>query len=1156
MKSRHLRPEPTTTLMGHRPVSHSIGAAAIPLHEVLQQCSNPADLETETSAQLQLALEKWPADLRETWVNAVAPHEPHKLKRRLRWDGLDPAMVLQLIQEPSSAAPSPDATWGWALAAIQTALQQQWQRPLEPYGSHLNRPFVDLWLPVRDLGREWLQQHLDQQQSGELVASAAIAMLADSLLDRLVAVSDQVLWSCFSEGRSPGVMLLAHLGRNGDGCGEPVREHYRSFIENQRRDGLTSLLNHYPVLGRLLGTVLQLWHEVCIELLDRIHRDRPQLEAVFSVPANATLTAIQQGLSEPHRGGRAVAVLSFSNPTTAPLSVSEVCPIPSPIRVVYKPKDMRVDAVYQAVLADLNDRSSLPPLRTLAILTAEGYGYMEHVQHQPCSDAAELKRFYRHAGRLTAVLYVLGCTDCHHENLIASGDQLVLIDTETLLEANLPDNVVNVSATSPDQAPSKLQKSLLQSVLSSGLLPQWRFIGADKIVTDVSALGITPPDKAQVQRMGWLGLNSDGMLPGRVEQPAELPTSLPVGIGASNPLAEYLDTFCEGFQQQAKTLIAARQHWLTPGSVLDSFAGLPRRILLRATLVYSIIQRQQLEPAALRSPLQQALKLEQMARSFLLADEKPGHWPVFAAELRQMQQLDIPFFTHPIDGDALELGEDLPSLKGFIETSGLAAARQRLDQLDPDALAFQLRLIRGACEARQMRATATPEPVAAADTAAGPERINTNGDADCPSPAEAARRIAEILLASAIADQGGAIEWLGMDLGADGESFSFGPVGMSLYGGSIGIACLLLQLHRAGVYIQPTADQPTLSAHSVQDAILQPIQRLLESPSADGRLRWWRDQPLGLGGCGGILLALQQIGQGELADQLITSARPHHLQKDSQLDVIGGCSGLIGALLQAKSPQALELAIAAGNHLLDQQDEHGAWGSSAREQGLLGFSHGAAGHAAALAQLHNACGDQRFRDAAAAAIAYERRHFDARHGNWPDHRSDAGGFMTSWCHGAPGIALGRACLWGTDLFDDQCAQEIAIALRTTAEMGEGKADHLCCGSMGLMTLMRLLLQGAWPVPQEVRKICRQAINVHIHKALMRCRNTVGKSTALRCFGTSEGFLILPGFFTGLSGIAMALIDTPEANTMLAQFLSAGLHLESLRSEQGTGILSA
>ena len=99
---------------------------------------------------------------------------------------------------------------------------------------------------------------------------------------------------------------------------------------------------------------------------------------------------------------------------------------------------------------------------------------------------------------------------------------------------------------------------------------------------------------------------------------------------------------------------------------------------IASTRVYFAIQRQQLEPASLRSPLAQALKLEQLARSFLLAESRPHHWPVFASELEQMRQLDIPFFTHPIDGDALHLNEAEWQLPGFLETSGLASARERL----------------------------------------------------------------------------------------------------------------------------------------------------------------------------------------------------------------------------------------------------------------------------------------------------------------------------------------------------------------------------------------------------------------------------------------------------------------------------------------------
>ena len=129
--------------------------------------------------------------------------------------------------------------------------------------------------------------------------------------------------------------------------------------------------------------------------------------------------------------------------------------------------------------------------------------------------------------------------------------------------------------------------------------------------------------------------------------------------------------------------------------MLNEFQGLRRRIVLRATRVYFSIQRQQLQPASLRDPIAHSIKLEQLAKSFLLAESKPLHWPVFAAEVRQMQQLDIPFFTHAIDSDILDLDENATPLRAYIGTSGLQAARQRLRSLDNDEIGFQLKLIRG-----------------------------------------------------------------------------------------------------------------------------------------------------------------------------------------------------------------------------------------------------------------------------------------------------------------------------------------------------------------------------------------------------------------------------------------------------------------------------
>ena len=1060
-------------------------------------------------------------DWKRQWIQAVTPDEPQKLIRRLNWDDLSEDLFQSRLESSQEQTDIAENRWRSCLAECQKALIQAWDWPLLPVDpSDEQKPFEDLWHPIRHHASILLKQ--------ELIAVAShkedvIDQLGNSLVRQLCSIGEQVLWECFHNERSPGMMLLAHLGSNGDGLGPPVRTGYECFIRKHRKDGLKLLLEEFPELGRFIGTVVSLWLQSNSEMLNRIQEDRDMLERVFSIPNDHQLQAIQQGLSDPHRGGRAVSVLEFS------------CDSGPIRRVVYKPKDMSVDFAYQNVLKDLNENSDLVPLRELSIQAMDGYGYMEYVPHRFACNDSELEQFYVNAGRLSAVLHVLGCTDCHHENLIACGDQLILIDTETLLEADVPDHIGNQDTVSSAEL-SAIQRRFRESVLRSGLLPQWMFVGKSKLAIDISALGIEVPSKNTQNIPGWLGLNSDGMMIGSVEKAAEVPTSLPVGIGANNPFQRFLDVFCRGFEQQCHALICRRGKWLESDGVLNQFQGLRRRIVLRATRVYFSIQRQQLEPASLRNPIAHSIMLEQLAKSFLLAESKPLHWPVFAAEVRQMQQLDIPFFTHAIDGDSLDLDENATPLRGYIGTSGLHAARQRLRSLDNDEIAFQLKLIRGSCNARQLKANIANQDIVQADVQQYEYKVSQDV---LISSKEVSTKLMDILLNLAISDSNGQVEWMGMDLGADGESFSFGPVGLSLYGGAIGIALLANRLN--AVY-GATADRSAL-----QTAILQPLSELTSEVSDDQRLRWWRDQPLGLSGCGGILLGLQILGRRSWVDTLLKSARSRFIEADPLHDLIGGCSGLIGPLLQQSSELAVDVALVAGSHLLEQQQEDGSWSASGamkERPGLLGFSHGTAGHAAALAQLHRATGEQRFLDGAYAALKYERSNYRAEAGNWPDLRKASSSnqdpvFMASWCHGAPGIGLARACLWSTELWDDKCLEEISVAILTTAEAASRaiSRDSLCCGNLGVMVILEALSNGPWAIDQPTIALARDKA------ALIRARvmnKFLGNSSSIECLGTKESNLMLPGFFTGLSGIAMAFLEDQESRQLTLNLMTAGL----------------
>ncbi|MGO9340395.1 MAG: type 2 lanthipeptide synthetase LanM, partial [Terracidiphilus sp.] len=593
--------------------------------------------------------------IRKAWLQALGSLEPEKLDRRLRWDDLGPTKLNAILNdaEGNFSKPSLDESayptgtpWILALEKICEAIQASEDRPPQEPGDDTcsersQLPFCDLWQPAI----EWAVQELRRRMGSLLDVQPRDRIFNDlghHLLARFCFVGEHALLELFNAERGAGAVVLEYFRSKEDGSSPPAREHYQGFIERQRRDGLASLLREFPVLGRMLGSVLVFWFESSSEMLLRVHRDRNLLREAFDIPTDASLDLIQQSLSDHHRGGRTVAILTFASHVNSR-------------KVVYKPRDMGVDEAYQQALVDLNNNSILPPFKTLKILARQDYGYMEFVQHRLCRDEQETERFYYNAGRLSAVLHILGCTDCHHENLIADGDQLVLIDTETLLEPTAANHIENASKSRSSRRLSDLQKKFDNSILRSGLIPSWTLVGAEKHAIDMSALGIDPPADEHELVGGWLAVNSDGMLRGRVKAPATLPTSLPVGIGNANPLPQHIKHFLEGFKDQSVNLVRRRGEWLGPGGIFDRFAGLPRRIVLRATRVYLSIQIQQLQAEALRSELSQGMRLEQLARLFLTAETRPKNWPVFAAEMRHMEQLDIPYFVHQTDGSQLPL---------------------------------------------------------------------------------------------------------------------------------------------------------------------------------------------------------------------------------------------------------------------------------------------------------------------------------------------------------------------------------------------------------------------------------------------------------------------------------------------------------------------
>lgn len=271
---------------------------------------------------------------------------------------------------------------------------------------------------------------------------------------------------------------------------------------------------------------------------------------------------------------------------------------------------------------------------------------------------------------------------------------------------------------------------------------------------------------------------------------------------------------------------------------------------------------------------------------------------------------------------------------------------------------------------------------------------------------------------------GGACNWLGWAMEPVGGRFE--PVmrtfGADLYGGTTGIALFLARV--AALTGDPVIRRTALGA-------LAPLEAPAESA------RWAR---VGFfSGRVGQAWALDHIGEWlgldrlrEQAQRLTSELASVELARH-ELDVVTGAAGAIPALIALADRQpeteARSSLLDGARRLADrlvrfgEPDAHGRlrWDTMgiAGQPPLTGQSHGASGIATALLEVWAIEPDEaaraRWLRATRDALAYERDLFVPAQRNWPDLRLPGPGQAPPspppcgavWCHGAPGIGLGR-----------------------------------------------------------------------------------------------------------------------------------------------------
>ena len=705
-------------------------------------------------------------------------------------------------------------------------------------------------------------------------------------------------------------LRTARLGGRLEGA--DGRERFDHFVRGvAARPVLAGILcRRHPVLARLLAERCLNTVAAATELLDRYRADRPRILAAGLFDAAGpgavlegepgALTGVRFGLGDPHGGGRTVAVLDFACGR----------------RLMYKPRPLGLHARWNDLLGWFAAQRPELAVRPVRVLPREGYGWAGFVPAAACDAPAGLTAFYERLGGQLALLHAVDASDVHAENLIAAGDQPVVVDVETLFHP--------VWTPGTDGGADPAARALAASLQRTSVLPN-PLVSAHAPL-DTSALGAGPTADCPSPRPTWSEPGTDTMRlayapapwPGAPNRPVlaapgpqpaaadalpapDVPVHPPVAGVLADP-AEHLDAILRGFRAGYLAIAGAVDELTAEGGLLSRFAEETVRVVARPSQTYAELLVEATEPHLLGE-----LGSRHAAFESLWEETGHAHLAVLAPhEAAELTAGDIPVFTAAPGARSLRSadGRDLGAL---LAEPPLAAVRDKIRAMGPADLERQEWMIRASL------ATTAGPPVHQAVQAGS--RTPDDGSA-APEQGVSGRLLT---LAAEIGDQltslacrdAGRANWLGLQE-FDGGGWAVLGMGMGLADGYTGTALFLAELARAtgnGRYAEVAADAVRPLPHMLRLLALHP-----ELAAAVG--------PGGFSGLGGVAYATVRLSElledvVELSDTLpdaLTALDAAAADPAAPADI---ADGLAGALLAAHAVHAATSLPAAARLVRD-----------------------------------------------------------------------------------------------------------------------------------------------------------------------------------------------------------------------------------------------
>lgn len=450
-------------------------------------------------------------------------------------------------------------------------------------------------------------------------------------------------------------------------------EYYDGFVEYLFSGGFGDLCLEHPMLARLLATDVRRWERRFREFCTRLRSDRAQLADRFDGEEPlGDVVDIDQLSNDASSSSPSLLRVEFEfGPTVA-----------------YKARSVAPGATFYRVLDRLDDHLPAPDFDPPTYLSRDGYGWMEWLEHEPCPDEAAVERYYRRAGALACVAYLLGLADCAVDNLVAASEQPLLVDAETVLHPH-----VAVERKPTDSA-------MQDTVLATGLFPAVDADGdSPRFPAEMAGLGVSSEEAVLdgVTEPVVRGVNSDVMTVERRPVSLDRTKNVPTLDGADQPPQDYAEQLLDGFERAYEAVVSLRDdgQLFDDGGLLEPFETVETRFVYRSW--YADVFESLTSAEALHDGARFGVVMERLAVPFCdgrVSDPVP--WSLYDAERTALKRLEKPRFT--CSPDEVTLRMDGRPVGATVDESGMERCRERLRAASPEDLNAQLTLLREALD--------------------------------------------------------------------------------------------------------------------------------------------------------------------------------------------------------------------------------------------------------------------------------------------------------------------------------------------------------------------------------------------------------------------------------------------------------------------------